>query len=85
MKHQDYIDEVEFIGEFDGTYWNVWLGRDFWGVLPGQYPDILALWVHPEFKERVHRSSAPLRTTAGRYLRTWPPCLTLYRKKSSTI
>ena len=53
MKHQDYIDEIEFIGEFDGTYWNVWLDKTFWGVLPGEYSDILALWIHPEYKERV--------------------------------
>ena len=53
MKHQDYIDEIEFIGEFDGTYWNVWLDKTFWGVLPGEYSDILAIWVHPKYKERV--------------------------------
>jgi len=53
MRHQDYIDEIEFIGEFDGTYWNVWLDKTFWGVLPGEYCDILALWVRPEYKERA--------------------------------
>ena len=53
MKHQDYIDEIEFIGEFDGTYWNVWLDKTFCGVLPGEYTDILAILVHPKYKERV--------------------------------
>lgn len=53
MKHQDYIDEIEFIGDFDGHYWNVWLDRSFWGVLPGKYTDILALWVPPEYNKRV--------------------------------
>ena len=53
MKHQDYIDEIEFIGEFDGYYWIVWLDNTFYNVLPGEYPDILAIYVHPEHKEPV--------------------------------
>lgn len=53
MKHQDYFETIKSKSDFDGTYYNFWLGRSFWGVLPGEYPDVLAVWIHPELKERV--------------------------------
>ena len=53
MKHQDYIDTIMPKCDFDGIYYILWLDKTFYKVLPGKYSDVLAVLIHPEFKERV--------------------------------